>query len=180
MRGLMGRRGLHELLNGDLPHYRQDHFSNQLQMLRFQRYGNSIFAQWYFLKSYLWKFCSTVPSFDSLPSLPHKPTTSLNTLSQITALSIIFMWMTHEWMHLVLHCVCWAEMSNMTETLTTEFLTVHNYILHCQASDWSVAETPHCSDVNSTPAIWESVSRPGVSNARADNPFESNLTGHWK
>lgn len=78
-------------------------------------------------------------------------------------------------MHVVLHSVCWAEMSNMTDTLT-----VHDYILHCQASDWSVAETLHCSDVNSTPAFWESVSRPGVSNARADNPFESNLTGHWK
>lgn len=40
--------------------------------------------------------------------------------------------------------------------------------------------TLYCSDGNGAPAPRESVSRPGVSNARADGPFEPDLTGHWK
>lgn len=52
-------------------------------------------------------------------------------------------------------------------------------LTHCISDQCVVNETLYCSDVNSTPGFWESVSRLGVTNAGTNNPFESNLTGHW-
>lgn len=75
-------------------------------------------------------------------------------------------------MNIVPHCMCWAEMSNGTDTLT-----VHDYILHCQAL---LLKLSIVLMLIAHPLFWESMSRPGVSNARPDNPIESNLTGHWK
>lgn len=80
-------------------------------------------------------------------------------------------------MGVVQHCVGRAEMTSLTDT--TEFL----------AAPTPLDVEPVTRPWLKLPIVLMLIARPrsgkaclgrGVSNARADNPFESDLTGHWK